>query len=62
MKTKILASMGIAAFLIWSGMALFDPSLRSAYLTFIISVVTGVSALALHNKPTQSDKPKDTQP
>lgn len=58
-KLKIQIAMGSLAFAIWSFMAWYDPSLRSAYVTFIISVVTGIAALALRDIPTEKPKEPD---
>ena len=58
-KTIIQISMGVVAFCIWSGMAYCDPSLRGDYVKFVVSVVIGISALALRDMPANSDKPKE---
>ena len=52
-KMIIQLSMGITAFIVWSVFAYFDPSVRGAYLTFAVSVVTTLSALVLRDMPTQ---------
>ncbi|MDP2026465.1 hypothetical protein [Sulfuriferula sp.] len=52
-KTKTLIAMGVTAFLIWSGMAYFDPTLRPDYLKFIIGIVVGIAGLVLREMPTQ---------
>ena len=49
--------MGFTAFTIWSGMVYFDPSLKSDYLKFIISIVVGLGALALRDMPPAATKP-----
>jgi hypothetical protein len=59
LKLGIQIGMGSLAFVIWSSMAYFDPSLRGDYVKFIVSVVIGISALALRDMPTNSDKPAE---
>jgi hypothetical protein len=54
-KTKIQIAMGIIAFCIWSVMVYFDPSLRSDYVKFIVSLVIGISALALRDMKPPMD-------
>jgi hypothetical protein len=61
-KTIALIGMGTTAFLIWSGMAYFDPALRSDYLKFVISVVVGVAGLALRDMPSPPPKPPEKEP
>lgn len=62
-RLKIQIAMGVTGFLIWSGMAYFDPANRADYLKFIVSVVIGIAALALRDMPTSEtkDNPPDIQ-
>lgn len=56
LKMQIQLWTGSVAFIVWSIMAYNDPALRGAYLTFIITVVTTLSALVLRDMPTQGEK------
>lgn len=51
----ILLFIGLGSFLIWSGMAYFDNSLRGDYVKYIISVVVGVTGLVLRDMPSSSN-------
>lgn len=57
-KMIIQLTMGAIAFAFWSVFAWFDPSVRGAYLTFIISVVTTLAALVLRDMPTTKEFPQ----
>jgi hypothetical protein len=65
-RTCLQIGMGFGAFIIWSGMAYFDPSLRADYTKFIISIVVGVGALALRDMPaihkTEENQNEKTTP
>ena len=55
-KTVIQLGIGTVAFIVWSLFAYYDPTARGAYLTFVISVVTTLSALVLRDMPTQESQ------
>ncbi len=52
-KQRIQLAIGSIAFVIWSVVAYNDPAQRAAYLTFVISVVTTLSALVLRDMPAE---------
>ena len=43
---------GAVGDMVWAARAYFDPSLRGAFLTFNVSMATGVIGLALREMPT----------
>jgi hypothetical protein len=58
-KTYIQIIMGFSCFGIWSFMAYMNPELQGDYLKFVISVVLGLSALALRDMPPPAKKEPD---
>lgn len=57
--TIVKLFMGVTGFCIWSFMVYMDQSLQSDYLKFVISVVLGLSALALRDMPPPAKKEPD---
>lgn len=55
LKIIVLFLLGSVGYLVWAVMAYFDPSQRGAFLTYNISLVTGVIGLALRDMRTSSD-------
>ena len=56
-KTKLasLFLVGLAGYAVWALMAYYDPSRRGSFLTFNITMATGVIGLVLRDMP--SDPP-----
>jgi hypothetical protein len=56
-KTKLasLFLVGLAGYGVWALMAYYDPSIRGSFLTFNITMATGVIGLVLRDMP--SDPP-----
>lgn len=66
-KLKLQIAAGSLAFIVWTIAEYFDASLRSAYIAFVISVVTGISTIILRDMPSEQppqtpSKPKEPQP
>lgn len=55
LKIIVLFLLGGMGYLVWAVMAYFDPAQRGAFLTYNISLVTGVIGLALRDMRTSSD-------
>ena len=55
LKIIVLFLLGTVGYLVWAVMAYFDPAQRGAFLTYNISIVTGVIGLALRDMRASSD-------
>jgi hypothetical protein len=60
-KLILQAVMGFIAFGIWTFLVYTDPSLKTAYTAFVVSVVTTLAALVLRDMPTEQ-KPAEPKP